>query len=350
MFWNWVGKVDHNFGANDRAFFRWAENERNEIGNRGNAIRSGPAQDGQLPLIRSNRAIVGDWVHIFGAGTVFNLRGGYTYFLEWSMSTDAFNFDATEFWPASLVNQLPSPPLGGLFPRIELDQFATLSRGTSPNRNKNWSLQPNVSLNRGAHNIRSGLDIRWINVHNENYNNSGGLVQFNRNFTRSTLNSTSALEGNAFASFLLGAPSGGSVDVNPVAHYKWFFAAPWIQDDWRVSNKLTVEPRLPLGHQRFRHRSEQPAELRVRPDHRQPGVGARGSAGAGRHPVRRRGRRPGSALEARQEQLAGPRRHGLLPQRQDRRSAPATASTSSTRRVRATMPGSALPTPLHQLE
>src|SRR5262245_29600872 len=35
IFWNWVGKVDHNFSANDRAFFRWGENKRNEIGNRG---------------------------------------------------------------------------------------------------------------------------------------------------------------------------------------------------------------------------------------------------------------------------------------------------------------------------
>src|SRR5687767_3890196 len=130
LFWNWVGKVDHNFGANDRAFFRWAENERNEIGNRGNAIRSGPAQDGQLPLIRANRAVVGDWVHIFGPGTVFNLRGGYTYFLEWSQSVHAFNFDATEFWPASLVNQLPSQALGGLFPRIDINDFEQLSRGT----------------------------------------------------------------------------------------------------------------------------------------------------------------------------------------------------------------------------
>ena len=89
LFWNWVGKVDHNFGANDRAFFRWGENERNEIGNRGtNAIRSGPGQGGQLPLWRANRALVGDWVHIFGAGTVFNLRASYTYFLEWSYSDD----------------------------------------------------------------------------------------------------------------------------------------------------------------------------------------------------------------------------------------------------------------------
>ena len=44
----------------------------------------------------------------------------------------------------------------------------------APNRNRNYSVQPNVSLTRGAHNIRSGLDMRWTNVFNENYNNSGG--------------------------------------------------------------------------------------------------------------------------------------------------------------------------------
>jgi len=240
LFWNWVGKVDHNFGANDRAFFRWGENERNEIGNRGNAIRSGPAQAGQLPLWRANRALVGDWVHIFGAGTVFNLRASYTYFLEWSYSEDAFGFDSTEFWPASLVEQMPSQAIGGIFPVISIDQFATLSRGSAPNRNRNYTVQPNVSLNRGAHNIRAGLDMRWTNVFNENYNNSGGTLDFTRQFTRSTLNSNSALEGNAFASFLLGAANSGAVDVNPIAHYKWFFAAPWIQDDWRVTNKLTL--------------------------------------------------------------------------------------------------------------
>jgi hypothetical protein len=241
IFWNWVGKVDHNFGANDRAFFRWGENKRNEIGNRGsNAIRSGPGQGGQLPLWRANRAIVGDWVHTFGAGTVFNLRSSYTYFLEWSYSQYALGFDATEFWPASLVDQMPAKAIGGVFPQVELDQFITLSRGNAPNRNRIYTIQPNVSLTRGKHNIRSGLDVRSTNVFNENYNNGGGNVSFNRNFTRSTLNSTSVLEGNAFAGFLLGAPSGGSVDVNPKPHYQWLFVAPWIQDDWRVNNRWTL--------------------------------------------------------------------------------------------------------------
>jgi hypothetical protein len=239
LFWNWVGKVDHNFGRNDRAFFRWGENERNEVRNT-TAIRSGPAQDGQLPLWRANRALVGDWVHVFGPGSVFNVRAGYTYFLEWSYSQDALGFDSSAFWPAGLVSQMPSRAINGIFPRIEVEQFVNLSRGSAPNRNRNYTVQPNVSMNRGSHNIRSGLDLRWTNVFNENYNNSGGIVTFNRAFTRSTINSTNELEGNAFASFLLGAPNGGQVDVNPKPHYEWFFAAPWIQDDWRVNDKLTL--------------------------------------------------------------------------------------------------------------
>jgi hypothetical protein len=240
LFWNWVGKVDHNFNANNRAFFRWGENERNEIGNRGNAIRSGPGQAGQLPLWRANRALVGDWVRIFGAGTVFNLRASYTYFLEWSYSDYAIGFDSREFWPASLVDQMPAREIGGLFPRITGSDFATLSRGSNPNRNRIYAVQPNVSLTRGAHNIRSGLDIRSTNVFNENSDDSGGFLNFNRDFTESTLNINNPLQGHSFASFLLGAPANGSVNVNPRPHYQWFFMAPWIQDDWRVNNKLTL--------------------------------------------------------------------------------------------------------------
>ena len=48
------------------------------------------------------------------------------------------------------------------------------------------------------------------------------------------------MQGHSFASFLLGAPASGNVDVNPKPHYQWFFMAPWIQDDWRVNNKLTL--------------------------------------------------------------------------------------------------------------
>ena len=239
-FWNWVGKVDQNFGSKDRTFFRWGKNQRNELRNT-TPIRTGPAQNGQLPLIRANNAFVGDWVHIFGSGTVFNVRSSYTYYLEGSRSDYALGFDATTLGlPPNLISQLPAARLGGMFPVITMDQFVQLSRGLGPRTNKIYTVQPNISLTRGAHNVRSGLDMRVTNVFNENWGNAGGQIDFSRQFTRSTLNSTSDLEGNAFASFLLGAPSGGSVPVNLFPHFYWTFFAPWVQDDWRVTSKLTL--------------------------------------------------------------------------------------------------------------
>jgi hypothetical protein len=236
VFWNWVAKVDHNFGPNDRSFFRWAENERNEIRNT-NPIQSGPAQDGQLPLIRANRALVGDWVHIFGAGAVFNLRSSYTYYLEHSFAESGFGFDATELgFPSSLVSQLPLKA----FPRIEISDFISLSRNVSKNTNYIWSVQPNVSLTKGRHNIRSGLDVRSTLVEARSTGNGNMQLTFNRTFTQREFNRGNVLEGSALASLLLGAPTGGEIVNNVLPDFQWTFVAPWIQDDWRMTDRLTL--------------------------------------------------------------------------------------------------------------
>ncbi len=236
VFWNWVGKVDHNFGSNDRTFFRWGRNERNEIRNT-SAIRTGPAQDGQLPLIRSNDALVGDWVHVFGAGAVFNLRGGYSNFLELSRSDEGLGFNAADLgFPASLASQLPAQ----LFPRIETAEYVSLSRGGNKNTSKAWSIQPNVSLTKGKHNIRGGLDIRTTTVEARTIGNAAMRIRFDRRYTQRDFNRGDALSGSSFASLLLGAPFGGEIDNNVLPDFNWGFWAPWVQDDWKVNNRLTL--------------------------------------------------------------------------------------------------------------
>ena len=40
-----------------------------------------------------------------------------------------------------------------------------VARHRARTRNRNYSIQPNISLTRGKHNIRSGLDMRWTNVY-----------------------------------------------------------------------------------------------------------------------------------------------------------------------------------------
>ena len=237
-------------------------------------IRSGPAQDGQLPLIRANRAIVGDWVHVFGGGTVFNVRGGYTYYLDWSQSDASFGFDSTEFgWPQSLVSQFPSQGLGGMFPRIEMADFVTLSRGTVPNRHRNYSIQPNISLTRGQHNIRSGLDVRWTNAYQDNYANAGGLLsiqpavhpqhhQQHQRARRQLVRVVPARRAQQRRS------AGQRLHPLPVVLHRPV-------DPGRLARQRQAhrQPWLSLGWQRRRPRRGEPAELRVRSDAQPESVG-----------------------------------------------------------------------------
>ena len=54
---------------------------------------------------------------------------------------------------------------------------------------------------------------------------------------------TRATGGNAFADFLLGIP-GGSISIQPAIASKSTYLAEFVQDDWRVNNKLTMNAGL----------------------------------------------------------------------------------------------------------
>ena len=235
VFWNWLVKVDHNINANNRMFVRWAQNERQEIRNT-TAIRSGPGQNGQLPLIRANRAVVGDLVHT-RRNIVFNLRGSYTYYLELSRADAGLGFDSTSLgFPQSLVSQLPRQ----IFPTITVTDNTQLGRGISENANFIWTVQPNMSMNRGRHSIRSGVDMRMTHVQNRDSGDAGMQLDFTRGFTQRVFNTGDTVSGSGVASLLLGAPSGGNIDNRVQPDYLWSYIAPWIQDDWKVNGRLTV--------------------------------------------------------------------------------------------------------------
>ena len=321
IFWNWVGKVDHNFTNKDRTFFRWGKNARHEVRNT-TAIRTGPAQNGQLPLIRANRALVGDWVHVFRAGAVFNVRTGYSYYDELSRSDYALGFDSTTLgFPASLVSQLPKQN----FPIITMQDYTGLSRGSSDTVSRIWSIQPNVSLNRGKHNVRSGLDLRYTHVESFNFGTTGMQIDFTRAFTQASFNTANALQGSALASMLLGAPSGGTINNNVLPGFRWTFAAPWVQDDWRLTSKLTLNLGFRWDFNGPVNRERQQAEQHLRSDHHEPGLVEDQPGrvvvrhhGEGRPDIRGSGRPVHRAVEVRQEQLPAARGGRLLIEPEDR--------------------------------
>ncbi len=236
-FHNWLVKLDHNFSDRDRVFVRFAYNQRQE--NRYlTPVVSGPAAYGALPQERVNHTGVADWVHLLGQAAVFNLRVSGNRFVEDNRSDPGLGFDASELGlPRALADALP----GRFFPYVNTAEVIRLGRGgRSMAPSLTLSAQPNLSLLKGGHSLRLGVEARLTRLEQRNTGNAGMQLNFSRGFTQKEYNRGDPLSGSAFASLLLGAPSGGNVDNNALPTYRWFYVAPWIQDDWKLTSRLTL--------------------------------------------------------------------------------------------------------------
>lgn len=236
-FKNWIFKIDQNIGAKDKIFFRYGYNNRAEI-RWTNGITQGPAQDGQLPLNRINYAGVADWVHTFTGTTVFNIRVSSNRYIEEARFQDGLGYDISQLgFPDTLAKQLPTP----MFPRFELSDNVQLGRGSFSREPTNvLSIQPNVSMIKGSHTMRFGLDWRISQYARLVSGNGGMRLTFDRSFTQLQFNRSSTSNGSAIASLLIGAPSGGNIDYNVFPIYVFKYYAPWFQDDWKITRKLTL--------------------------------------------------------------------------------------------------------------
>jgi hypothetical protein len=250
-FKNWIFKIDQNISEKDKVFFRYGYNNRAEI-RWTNGITSGPAQDGQLPLNRINYAGVADWVHTFSASAILNIRVSANRYIEEARFQDGLGYDVTQLgFPSALAGQLPAP----MFPRINLYSTGTtvetiqLGRGSFSREPTNvYSVQPNMTLIRGSHNLRFGSDLRYTQYARLVSGNGGMVLTFNRNFTGAAFDRFDANSGSGVASLLLGAVAATDtnnvlrsfIDNNVFPIYMFKYYAPWFQDDWKVTRKLTL--------------------------------------------------------------------------------------------------------------
>jgi hypothetical protein len=135
---------------------------------------------------------------------------------------------------------LPAAPAGGGVPFFEFADGSFIDTGgDKPTAVLSRSAQfnDNVTWVRGRHTVKSGLDVQYVEYKDQSSFFSGdefGAYTF-----------TGAFTGNAFADFLLGLPSTTKYAANPPdANPYTFQFAGYIQDDWRVSRKLTLNAGL----------------------------------------------------------------------------------------------------------
>src|SRR5580692_8407078 len=105
------------------------------------------------------------------------------------------------------------------------------------NKADDYQLRDDLSWTKGAHQLKFGFSWALYKKTQDLFGQTQGGFNFNGSFTASTANS----EGNDFADFLLGYAQSYEEDaVHASGHWNNVSYAAYIQDNWRVNHRLTL--------------------------------------------------------------------------------------------------------------
>jgi hypothetical protein len=217
-------KVDHNFNNSITASAFILRQVTHEANSNYNPTHKFVGASYQLDRV-INTFVVNN-TYILNDSTVLTLRGGFNNF------DDNYNLPY-EFDAAALFN---NPALTSQF--SDTNRFPSLTltgyKGagfTSRQANGYYQYGGNGTLSKlkGSHNLKAGGDYRIIGVRSLNYGTSTGTYTF-----------TGLYSGNPVADLLLGYPQSGNVPLNTEVDGYVRYAAAYMQDDWRVNDKFTI--------------------------------------------------------------------------------------------------------------
>ena len=240
FFPNVVARLDHNFSDKERIFGRFVYNNQ-YLKDISNNYITGPGGDLRYGN-KVNTALVLDSVTIFNPSTTLDLRASINRWTQNYVPPAYGPANGAEAigLPASLVSQFETP---GRFPYITASNYQYLGESSSNiwyAPSTNLAFAPTLSLIRGRHSIRTGLDFRLMHLANFQPAFAGGTFAFDQTFTRANYLTADSLSGNAIASMLLGTPTSGGVDYIARPYFSWRYWAPWVQDDIKVTRRMTV--------------------------------------------------------------------------------------------------------------
>jgi hypothetical protein len=196
-------------------------------------------------------AVNGTWVT--SDSSVIALRFGTTRFPD--NNTLSIGFDpSTLGFSQTYLDQITLEKYPGV--RIRgYDQFASQTLGAINPTEVNWkSTSANATYTKtlGTHMLKFGGDFRKVGVDTYIPGDGAGFFDFDKDMTSSTGGTSSTIDGNAFASFLLGYPSTvrtSQISVSTPLNLFTRYYGGYAQDDWRVSSKLTLNYGLRLEHE-----------------------------------------------------------------------------------------------------
>jgi hypothetical protein len=244
-YWNFSQRLDFNITDNWKIFARYGQFKAN-------LYQQNPTDSGFFPLTGSNRygmSAAADSVWVMSNKMTLNMRGSY-----YNM-TDEFYNPSLELGPSGLRDFWSNPWYSSLYNSgyvyyPALDVTSGTGTGTANRlgrQGREWYQHPDawtaaVRLNRyeGSHNLKVGGEARAY------YGEAARFEPINLVFNSAlTANSSDSpavtSSGNQWATFLLGAlDNQTSARLVPLQTVNLLGYAAYIQDDWKVNERLTI--------------------------------------------------------------------------------------------------------------
>ena len=272
-----MGRIDHNFTSSNRLYatgywnkrredrYNWAKGAENATGE--GIINGIPVTQGFD--YRTNRGLTVGYTSTLSPTFLFDLRASSSRFGEWrdpaaDIDPSVLGFSSAALQLMGSYNYLPHITIGSFSTTNENSTISSLGA-----RRSDWSqgfdrpmdtysVQPTVTKIMGTHTARAGYDFRrqvW-NITNAGY--AAGRFAFTGAYTRLNNSAPTNDRAQAWAQFLLGLPTaatgtvanpGGNIsqfDIASPGEFSQMYHGLFVQDDWRVTNRLTVNAGLRL--------------------------------------------------------------------------------------------------------
>jgi len=201
-------------------------------------------------LVRRNIGIGLDYVRTLSATTFLRFTVGYNRFIEGSqLSATQRSFNASNIGLPGYIDQRAEGKTR--LPDINFGAYSNLSGGYPGfTRVSVADTAGEISKTFTKHTVRAGYDLRRNYRAGDGPGLTEGQYQFRNSFVRACdanasaapcnlVNSAPAI-GLEWAAFMLGVPTTVFIDRNDTLYMTNPFIGGYVQDDWRVTRKLTL--------------------------------------------------------------------------------------------------------------
>ena len=201
-----------------------------------------PAQWGNMEgTVRRDWNLVISYDKTLSPTKILHVQASYNRFVEDfpDVSDPDFTWDQVGIKNIPQVDSFPSR----LMPRIEVSGYRELfgNRFVNQSSRQQLNFQGNIAQVLGKHNLKYGVEVARIMRHNFDSGRSSGLLNFNGVWTRQYSGiGQGSLDGSSVADLLLGHINSGRIEFNDTYFRSEPYIAGFIQDDWKVTPRFTL--------------------------------------------------------------------------------------------------------------